>query len=402
MLEHVAISRPDFDPSELAEALIYYGRVDMNVTAGHIVDVISSIGIDNTIRLSEIPQFNFIYTSSFPAVYSQSDRYYNHRFASIKILKTSEGRNLDTPEREIISNIKRRFGNLSIPRAKIERLCKSIIAMESDGKIIMDAALNDIQDDLLLSNMIRASIGVIAPSYPKTSITIAHAEVRGEEFNFHSNIDFGLLNSSYKDANPNETSPITAPNLLSNVANMRWEIYRSGDSICDIWTSALQSAVLCAKVNSFINRLTKGQKSIERFQEFTLNGRSFRAAYNSGNLDFSDILDFIQLEDTQKFKKWISESKPTADLLREYDKYNSSDSKFMKSLPFRAIRFVAFSAFGAALGNAVGTPGMVGVLTGLAADFTANKAEEMLFEKIKLGWRPNQWISEAARPALSK
>jgi len=156
-----------------------------------------------------------------------------------------------------------------------------------------------------------------------------------------------------------------------------------------------------AKVNSFIDRLTNGQKSIDRFQDIALAGRSFRQAYESNAFTISQIMDFVESKETQRFKRWISDAKPNADLLREYDRSNAADSAFIKSLPVRMARFVMFSSAGALLGNTLGGAGAAGALTGLAIDWTVSKAEEMLFEQIKLGWRPNQWIAEAARPLLS-
>lgn len=248
--------------------------------------------------------------------------------------------------------------------------------------------------------MIRAALSALIPAYPYINISVAQAQIQGDDFDFESNIDFASINAFYRATNPDDTMVITPAILLSFIANMRWELYRSGDLGCDVWTSPVQSAVMRAKVDSFVERLSRGQKAIARFEEHELAGLSFRRACETKAIDFSEIMDFIEAPKTQKFKRWIAESKVNGELLREYDRANATDSALMKSLPIKLARFVTFSGLGAVLGNALGGAGLIGGLAGTAADFVVGKAEEALAEKIKLGWKPNQWVSTAARPLL--
>jgi len=106
-------------------------------------------------------------------------------------------------------------------------------------------------------------------------------------------------------------------------------------------------------------------------------------------------MDFVEKDDTRKFKRWIAASAEQADLLVEYEKSKLAPSALAASLPFKAGKLVLFATVGAALDRITGGSGVAGVIGGLAGDALLNSADEFITSRLRLGWRPNQWVAMA-------
>lgn len=400
MLERVTIADNDFDLGDIAESIVYYGKVDLTATSGSFVKLINLIGIDETIRLAESENFTFLYNRTVPAVFSDTGRLYPHVFSGITLQSSEDGRRIDSVESELRTTLSRSFGKGTIPYAKIRRLSNAMVVREDASSVIMRGAFDDAKDRNLLSEMIRGLLSVLVPEYPKTNTTIASIEASGDSFLMESNIDFSLANNIYEKYVPKSHSSITPAFLLSHIAEMRWEMFYAGGQLSDVWIRPAQSTIFQIKVNSFSKRMQLAKGRIDRFEEMALLGRSFKKSVNSGGVSISEILNFVESKETRKFKQWITSSSPDADLLREYDKANATQSHLMSSLPARFVKFVVFSTGGALLDKAIGGSGIIGAAGGFAADWTLNSAEEMLSAQLKMGWKPNQWVNNSAAPFL--
>jgi hypothetical protein len=53
------------------------------------------------------------------------------------------------------------------------------------------------------------------------------------------------------------------------------------------------------------------------------------------------------------------------------------------------------------LDNFVGGSGAIGAAGGIAGNVVLSFAEEMLLSSLKLGWKPQHWVNDAALPLLS-
>ncbi|MDR3573722.1 MAG: hypothetical protein P4L50_07665, partial [Anaerolineaceae bacterium] len=93
----------------------------------------------------------------------------------------------------------------------------------------------------------------------------------------------------------------------------------------ELVTRSYNSDLIRLKYNNILSRRDSSTASIEMFQEVNLkNSRAVSAVINSGERTFDDFIPV--LEKSLKFKKWISDQNPDANLLREYINSITSDS----------------------------------------------------------------------------
>jgi hypothetical protein len=398
MLDRVTIVPGNhFRLGDVAEALVYYGHVELVVSVGTLVAIVKNVGIDLAIELAESRTFSFLLNQHMPAVLTNSGDLYQHTFTDFGVSKDVDGTDMSAPEDAIFQTAKHVIGPGVLPRAKVKRLAKAVKPRKADFQPILDGSLADVKDQAFAAAGIRSLMRSLVPDYPNTNGVTWAVSWSENRFNISSNIDFNLADSLYKNAHGIEETTITPAYLLAHFIGMRWEMFFSGHAKSDIWADDAQATLLRCKVNSFLARLERGRGDIDRFQEVAFFGRSFGEAVNSGERSLAEVIEFVADPQTQEFKSWIKDGPENGDLLREYDKARLGPSKLGRSLPVRAAKVMLFTVMGGAIEAAVG-----GLLGGVAGNVAVSAADEMLFSKLKVGWRPNQWVANRARPFLTR
>lgn len=401
VLERVVLVPEYLDLSALAEAITYYGNVEAVYGSGHLADLVEKLGIDGAIRLAESDLVTFLYRRSIDAVHTDDSKLYPHSFSAISLHATAEGMKINGPVDQIAMEFTRRFGAGSIRRRDVTRLVDALYVREESAGAIGKGALSDISDQALLQACLRRILQIRVPDYPKIDSISAIIRLQDDRFHLDSNIDFNLANHLYRARVPPEHSTITPAYLIVPFLTMRSEMFYSGDRNCDLWAEEIHSELLRTKVNGFISRLEGGKKSIDRFEEFVFAGRSFSQAVANGERSVLDVLNFAEEDETRKFKAWIKDGPEGADLLAEYEKSKVLPSKMAASLPAKVSKIFLFSAAGAVIEGAVGGAGWRGALVGnLVGDTILSIADQTLLSRLKLGWRPNQWVANSAGPFL--
>jgi hypothetical protein len=121
-------------------------------------------------------------------------------------------------------------------------------------------------------------------------------------------------------------------------------------------------------------------RDIALFQEIHLDdARAIREAINSGERSFSEFLPILKR--AHRFKQWLADRNPDANLMKEYYEAALADS-WANKLPAKGIRYV----FAAAAGFA--NP---------AAGLAIGAANDFLVDRIVRGWRPNQFVEGPLR-----
>lgn len=404
MLERVLILPKD-DPAldDLAEAITYYGHVEVAYQNGHIASLVETIGIDGVIRLAESDLVDFVYRRSVDGVQTDNALLHPYSFVTITLQSRANGKRIRSVEDELRDAFDQRLGVGVIGRRQVRRLADAIYVREEHPKIIGQAALSDVRDQVFLRTVVPLILKAMAPDYPNISKVNVASIVSNDHFYVDTNIDFSLLNELRRNGGADQNDTIGIANLIVPLIGARAEMVYSGDRRCDIWADDTQSAALRTKVNSFISRLEGGRSNIDRFEEIAFSGRSFSAAISSGERTILDVLDFAEEDGTRRFKKWIKEGPDGGDLLAEYEKSKVVPSKMASSLPAKAAKIVLFSAAGAAIEGAIGGSGAAGAVLGsIVSDSVLAKADELLLSHLKLGWRPNQWVTGPASKFLSQ
>ncbi len=187
--------------------------------------------------------------------------------------------------------------------------------------------------------------------------------------------------------------------LLARMLDAEKELDFAGKCDDDLWVDETDFAILRLRTNALANRALAARDHIDYFQCVEFEGRTFRAAINSGERSVSELLDLLEQDDARKFKRWLSSQPLTGALLKEYDRAVFSDISWTKRLPFKSTKLMVFAGIGATLGYAEGMLGL-GTAAGVAASFATNLAvgasDEGLTAKLAKGWKPNQFIEGAA------
>ncbi|MDP2212964.1 hypothetical protein [Phenylobacterium sp.] len=401
MLERVLILPQKVELGSLAEALTYYGHVEVAYQRGHIAELVERLGIDSVIRIAESDLVTFVYRRSMDAVRTDDTALYPHSFVCITFAASAEGRRINTVEDEVAEAIDRRLGRGTVGRRDLRRLADAMVLREEYPEAISKGALADVSNPDFLQRAIRIVLARRVPSYPKADRILARARVSEKYIYLDSNVDFILASNLLREFSGVADAKLTPAQLLTPLLNVRSEMIYSGDRRCDIWADDTHSDLFRAKVNSFMSRLVGGRSSIDRFEEFAFAGRSFSEAVECGERSLIDVLEFAEARDTRRFKQWIKNGPDGGDLLAEYEKSRVAPSQLAASLPVKAAKMVLFAGAGVAIEAGVGGAGVVGAVAGnLVGDATLSVADKLLGSHLSLGWKPNQWVTKSANPFL--
>ena len=126
-------------------------------------------------------------------------------------------------------------------------------------------------------------------------------------------------------------------------------------------------------------------ESIANFQAVTLEGRSVGEALRSGRKGVRELLEL--LDKGQRFKEWLHQREPSAELLRDYVKVLSGQP-WLSGTPGRILRFFVSSLAPFAVGVIAGRE--AGVLAGIGS----GAANDFLVDRLVGGWRPSQFVQK--------
>ena len=124
----------------------------------------------------------------------------------------------------------------------------------------------------------------------------------------------------------------------------------------------------------------------------------------SGERTPHDLINFLEHEDTRKFKAWLATQDPDAALVKEYDRAVFGRTGWTQRLPFRVGKLFAFGGLGVGVDAALGTMGLASVATmGLSAatDMLTNASDEFVLSELLKGWKPNQFVEGPAKDFLT-
>ena len=112
-------------------------------------------------------------------------------------------------------------------------------------------------------------------------------------------------------------------------------------------------------------------------------------AIDGGQRTFAEFM--MVLKRAPKFRAWIEERAPTADLVAAYHQHVTADT-WIERLPEKAARWVFFQAAGDALGAAL--PDGRGHALGAALSFV----DAFLVDRWTRGWRPSYFVNARLKP----
>jgi len=182
--------------------------------------------------------------------------------------------------------------------------------------------------------------------------------------------------------------------LLAHFLTARELLEDAASSNADLCADQYHSLVARARVGILLDQHRNSTAQIRRFGEFTFGeGKSIREAVNSGQVPVRDIIHV--LERSRRFREWIAEKPPQADLVREYYK-EATAVTWVERLPTKTVRWLLFSGLGLAA-DAFGAGG-VGTVIGLGI----GGFDSLILDRLVHGWKPNQFVEGDLRNIAEK
>ena len=403
MFEAVTITNDSADPGIIADALVYYQRVNVVVAGGGLIELIKKFGRDNLIRALDGGALQLTYERNNYVVQTESAPFRTHSFQMMNFAKTAEGRSINTVADEIESNFERDFGKSKETKDFTRKIVDRVLSRDKRDEIV-SASLRDALDQDFITNAVRAWLKEMVPEYQLPKNFRVETADTGKGIVFISGLDFNEINKFYHRRISVAHSSVTDSYLLAHIMGLRKEMIFGANADSDVWLGPGSASMLRVKTDALIKMTGKSRTNIETFHAVEFEGRSFQEVINNGQRSFEELLTLLETPDAQKFKAWLSQQAPDGTLIKEFDRAIFQKSGWTQKLPFKVGKIVSFAGLGAVIDLGVGTMGLATLATsGLSAlsDVVVGSSDEFLLSKRLKGWKPNQFIEGPAKKFLS-
>jgi hypothetical protein len=402
MFEAVTITSDNIDEGTIAEALVYYGQVHVVLSRGGLQRIAKSFGRDNLVRLVDAGNLKLSYERSNYAVNTNSAPFRTHDFGVFALAGTAEGRKIRNPRDDIEELFYREFGKSRTTKIFARDVADRVAVPKVRDEILKSARL-DILDSDYMTRACAAWLKVMVPEYELPKLFTVETADTGQGFVFLSGLDFEEINKFYHRRFPPEHSSVTDSYLLAHIVGVRKELSFSAGSRTDIWLGPGNAAMLREKTDKLLKRTTKSRRDISIFHDVEFEGKTFREVVNNGQRSIGDIVTFLELEDTRRFRTWlISQSNETM-LIKEFHRTLFEKTGWMQMLPTKLLKLVVFAGLGAAIDAEIGSMGFAtAVATGLgiASNVLVGASDEFLLSRMGTGWKPTQFVETSAHDFL--
>lgn len=390
MFDHVVLRRAKeglpISAGHLAEALLYYQKIQLFLDRGTLFHLVKQIGTSSILALLRRPEVSAVYceenlgTRTDLAGVSQYHNYVAFTISGhqdIGPLKTPVERlSYELARQGVTKKEARKFSEAFLDLVPIRRLSGDHFLPGG----IPTAAKRDLLDIDYAKEALRHAVAATPGGYALADdleLKIINSELGCFVF---TNIDLEAINHRRTQANP-PIEPLTIAHLLSEMLEARADLALSSFYGGDFVTSEVISSIIRARHAEFLRRSNLNAASREQFTEVVLpDVPSLAEVVDSGERSFDEFL--LLLDKAARFKDWLRAVNPDEGLVRSYMRDISSEG-WIQRLPAKTIRYVIASALDAT------HPG-----ASLVTSFTDN----FLVEKMLSGWRPNHFITRRLGP----
>ncbi len=387
MLEAICIRRTTnqgapLDVGLLVETLVFYQKSHIVADSGTLEYLISGPGPDFLLELIDREVLTLTYLENMPGCLKthkgNSPRY---NFALVSTPKNTLEERLPQLVRDAIKDVNR--------AEKLTRRLFSVIKADRHHATIPDLAREDASNNRVVEEVVRVLLKEKAPNYEIPSPLIFQFEKENEMYSIQTNLDFAAINALVRQADPSvPEGAVTPESLLVTLPDVNSDLHFAAKLKADLLTRPENDLIAFSKLGQIFSGIRAKTKATETFQEVVFEeGRAIRESVNSGARTLKESLALIDA--SARFKRWLKDKDPSADLLKEYCR-EMSRLEWADKLPTKALRWLVFAALGAA--TATLNP-LVGL--GLSA------VDPFLVDRLVKGWRPNQFVEGPLRKFLA-
>jgi len=403
MFEAVTITSDNIDSGLVAEALVYYGRVNVVVSGGGLLELIKTFGRDNLVRAIDHKALQLTYERDQYAVHSEAAPFLTHSFQRFHLSQSSQGIPINNVADEISEMFERTFGKSWETRAFAKKMADLVVERDLRDEII-NTSHNDALNRDFMTEAIRSWIKEMVPEIQLPEDFRIDSMDTGKGIALVTGLDFEEINKFYHRRIPATHSSVSPAFLLAHIISLRKEMVFGAGADSDVWLGPGNAAILRTKTDALVKMSGKSRTSIKTFHDVEFEGRSFREAINSGERTPDELLTLLEHPDTQKFKAWIAQQRPDANFVKEFERAVVAKIGWTQKLPFRFGKIATFAGIGALIDVGIGTMGLASLAaSGLSAltDAAVGTSDEFLLSKLLKGWKPNQFIDGPAKQFVS-
>ncbi len=402
MFEAVTIDTNHVDVGSIADALVYYGRVNLVVGGGSLLNFVEEFGGDNLLRAIDSGLLQLTYERERYVVKTDSDPFTKHVFQAAMLVKTVKGQKITSISEEIEVIFIRKFGASKATKDLAKAIADRVNYRDFKNEVF-EVMKQDVINQEFFTHAVSAWLETVVPEYELPENFNIETMGNGKGIIIATGLDFEEINQFYHRRIPPEHSSVTEAYLLANLMDMTKEIIFGADANSDLWVGPGKSAMMRTKVNALARRITKSQTNTQTFHDVEFKGRTFREVIASGEKTPRDLIDFLEHEDTKKFKTWLAGQEPDASLIKEYDRAVFEKIGWTQRLPFRVGKLFVFGGVGIGIDVALGGMGIASAAAmGLSAtaDALVGASDEFVLPKLDKGWKPNQFVDGPAMEFL--
>jgi hypothetical protein len=258
--------------------------------------------------------------------------------------------------------------------------------------IILQGANKSILDQNYVGSAARIVIRELVPEFGNSSTILFHTDKTNNGIEVSTNIDFVELNELYHRRVPKEIASITPAYILANLLDLEKELYFATTNLSELSSSNLTSKLAEQKIDYVIARSAKSKESLTHFTGFIFkDAKAIRDAVNSNLIDLDELIKV--LENSKKFKKWITKVKPNTDLIKAYYE-EVTKGTLVDKLPTKSVRWLVFTGLGF-VADVIATGGL-----GTAVGAAIGALDTFYVDKLIAGWKPNQFIEEDVKKLI--
>jgi hypothetical protein len=392
MFDNIVIFRnaqtgPPIDTGMLAEALLFYGNVHLLLNRGTLASLLQDLGADGVDRLIERPEVRFSYLAqNFGTLGNTVGGLRSHTFRIFEIGGMTKKRLSKSEELEQI--VERALGASVATRRRIKRLVSSMsfprVEDDMPANQLTGSASNDLDDDAFVQEAIRQSLSSLLPNYTlPRNWHFRILKLNDGSFAVDTNLNFQALNSEYHKNTPPEHSSITPDYLVNFIYDSHVGTYLSSRYAAEFVHDPLCSSIMKLKYVNIFRRRERSINEIDLFQNLHLDAHNISSALNSKERTFEEFLKLLDQAD--KFKKWLRETNPDENLVKEYFRAVTRQT-WVDKLPTKGMRWVITTGLAAAVETFYPTGGAIMAAQGLSL------VDATVLDRILKGWKPDQFV----------
>ncbi len=369
---------PLIDIGALAEALIFYRRVAIVGNTATLKDLLFRIPPLILLSLLRDGRLEFYYLENQMGV-STIPMSNGHSLHDL-VRFSSPDHTIEKVGPQVFKEAAGKNSNVKIRANQFSRLLRPLNHSGFDQKEVLQVLC----DSSVIEMSVRSLVGTLLPNFAFPNDLRFRIERKEKGFIVDTNINFDVLNKSYHEIVPPEHSSITEAYILSLFQGAYETTFFAALFNTEVAVHPIERAVQANAVESVVERYLHSDNQIEKFFDLTLSGvHAIREAVNSGVVSFYSIVKLLDSAD--KFRHWLQQQPPAADLVRAYYQETVKDS-WIEKLPCKSIRWGVFTGIGLTV-DAFGGGGL-----GTATGVTVSAIDSFLVDKLIKGWKPHQFV----------